>query len=149
MHMTPYLEEAVREWMALRLWDFTDYVATGELDQFGGPEAEMVLRGHGGEPIFPIKDFKRSWTSFRKMAGLERMVFHELRHHYASTLVQNGAALTTVRELMGHKDIRTTNIYLSVRDTIKQEAQEELSRFLQRQSDAALGKAEPARDNTS
>jgi integrase len=67
--------------------------------------------------VFPSEDGQRfnnvnkSWTAVRKAAGLKKLRFHDLRHTFASNLVQKGADLNTVRELMGHSDISTTMIY--------------------------------------
>lgn len=53
-------------------------------------------------------------TSFRnilKAADILGFRFHDLRHHYASTLVQEGVALYTVKELLGHSDFKMTQRY--------------------------------------
>jgi integrase len=46
-----------------------------------------------------------------KKAGLEPFTLHDLRHSFASRLVQKGADLYTVAKLLGHKDVKTTQIY--------------------------------------
>ncbi|MHB2018554.1 MAG: tyrosine-type recombinase/integrase [Candidatus Xenobia bacterium] len=50
-------------------------------------------------------------------AGLERVSCHTLRRTYATHLVQNGADVRHVQELLGHSDVGTTTRYLQIDET--------------------------------
>ena len=54
------------------------------------------------------KQFKQA---VRKSNLNEKIHFHTLRHSFASLLVQRGVSLYVVKELLGHEDIATTQIY--------------------------------------
>ena len=47
----------------------------------------------------------------RDSAGLPHVRFHDLRHTYASWLVQSGIGLTAVRDLLGHANLAVTSRY--------------------------------------
>ena len=55
----------------------------------------------------PYKVFRAG----RKVAGMEWMTFHTLRHMRGTTWMHDGVDIREVKELLGHSDIRTTMRY--------------------------------------
>lgn len=52
-----------------------------------------------------------------RLAGLSKKVsFHTARHTNATLLIYNGVNITTVQKLLGHKSVKTTQIYTNVMD---------------------------------
>jgi integrase len=78
---------------------------------------EWREKSHETVFVFPGKEGARltnvnkSWRGVVKLAGLTNFHFHDLRHTFASRLVQAGIDLNTVRELLGHAEIATTLVY--------------------------------------
>lgn len=83
-----------------------------ELERGGGEG--MVFLSARGRPLTRMA----VWTVVRKArdrAGIERPVSpHTLRHSCATHLLEGGADLAAVQELLGHVDIATTEIYTHV-----------------------------------
>ncbi len=57
------------------------------------------------------KDVKRSFKTAVKRAKIHDFKFHDLRHTFASHLIMAGIDLATIKELLGHKDIKMTLRY--------------------------------------
>lgn len=68
-------------------------------------------------------NFHNSWGRIRKKAKLpDSFRFHDLRHHYASSLVSAGVNLYTVQALLCHKDSKMTQRYAHLSDTALRDA---------------------------
>lgn len=64
-----------------------------------------------GEEGKPITDIKKSFSAILDDAKITNFRFHDFRHHFASRLVMAGQDLNTVRELLGHADLKMTIRY--------------------------------------
>ncbi|HJN39525.1 MAG TPA: site-specific integrase, partial [Chloroflexota bacterium] len=59
----------------------------------------------------PIKSLRTAWEGARDGAGLVNFHFHDLRHTFASRLVERGVPLLHVSKLLGHSTILMTQRY--------------------------------------
>lgn len=83
---------------------------------------EALFVGRGNRPITRIT----VWTMIKhyaRLAGIGKNIFpHTLRHSFATHLLDNGADLRIIQELLGHASIMSTDRYTHVSCTHLQEA---------------------------
>jgi integrase len=75
----------------------------------------------------PFADVKKSFNATCKKAGINQLRFHDLRHTFASRLVENGVDLITVKDLLGHRSVKTTERYTHSYQEQKRRAVESLA----------------------
>jgi integrase len=119
-----------RDALSLR-WDAVDLerkvavladTKTGRSVRRLGAAAVLVLeslpRVKGSPYVFPgtrpgkhLVEINRVWYAVRRAAGLDDVRLHDLRHSFASAVASAGGSLLMIRNLLGHKDTKTTAKY--------------------------------------
>lgn len=64
----------------------------------------------------------RIFEEIKKESNIKEVYPHKMRHTYASRSLELGIPLSVLRDQMGHSSIATTNRYISVRNSFRQEA---------------------------
>ncbi len=86
----------------------------------------IVFLGRRGSKLSRVMIFNIVRDCGRR-AGLEREVHpHTLRHSFATHLVEGGADIRAVQQMLGHSDITTTEIYTHIAMTTLRDAVEQL-----------------------
>lgn len=97
-----------------------NYLKDGRVQLLKGRPSAAVFIGNRGRAISRMALFKIVRRT-AAAAGISRKISpHKLRHAFATHLLQGGADLRVVQEMLGHADISTTEIYTHVeRDELK------------------------------
>ena len=70
--------------------------------------------------FFKLKDnsnVNKDLNALAKLAEIDKRIsFHTARHTNATLLIYSGANITTVQKLLGHKSVKTTQVYANIMD---------------------------------
>lgn len=102
-------------------------------------------KGNDSEYVFPnpktgqpLKHFHNTWDRIRKNAGIPDVRIHDLRHNFASLLINSGRSLYEVQKLLGHSNISTTQRYAHLtQDTLRDATEVAWSSIRKGQSESA------------
>lgn len=91
-------------------------------------ELGFVVRGGNGKSAkVPLVNIKDPWGIIRRVAGLDDVRIHDLRHSYASVAASGGMSLPLIGGLLGHSNTATTARYAHLADDPKQAAAAKIS----------------------
>ena len=105
-----------------RIVPITDFVAK-KLDHYVAEIRPQLLKTEDNDDLFITnrgRGFTRQglWKTIKKyelLSGIRKNITpHTFRHSFATHLIENGADLRAVQEMLGHSDISTTQIYTQI-----------------------------------
>lgn len=90
------------------------YLENSRSEMVADADNDILFVNCSGQPM-SRQGFWKLIKFYAKKAGIAADITpHTLRHSFAAHLVENGADLKSVQEMLGHSDISTTQIYVSL-----------------------------------
>jgi integrase len=80
----------------------------------------VFVNPHTGQPYHSRRCL---WETVRQAAGLPQLRLHDLRHSFASALLEAGAHIVAVKEALGHTQLKTTMKYLHLTDKARKQTE--------------------------
>jgi site-specific recombinase XerD len=100
------------------------YLRSGRPELASAKESALFLNRSGGR--LTARSVQMTVRKYATKAGLPRAVHpHMLRHSFATHLLDGGADLRVVQELLGHESPNTTQVYTHVTEARKRQVMEE------------------------
>lgn len=94
-------------------------------------ETKLLFVGDEGKLIHETT-LQKTFTVASKEAGLPRhATIHTLRHSYATHLIEAGVSLRAVQDILGHTNLKTTEVYMHLTMPGRERVQEVVDQLMQ------------------
>lgn len=91
-----------------------EYIEVVRSNMISSPEERALFVNVNGSRI-SRQGFWKVLKQYQEKAGIEKDITpHTLRHSFAAHLLENGADLKSIQEMMGHADISSTQMYTKI-----------------------------------
>lgn len=104
------LREIFEDYLVVRKDLFGDFGGIGSYAKDG----EYVFLSNTGKNIYPKLVYRIVHKYLAKVTTMKKKSPHVLRHSFATHLLNNGADLVSIKDLMGHADLGATQLYTHV-----------------------------------
>lgn len=101
-----------------RLVPVTDYLASmiksyldKKFTQFGSNACDILIVNNSGRSAYPMMIYRIVHKHLQNYTHADKKSPHVLRHTYATHMLDRGADLTSVKELLGHQSLAATQVY--------------------------------------
>ena len=79
-----------------------------------GSKVETLFVRENGEPLYPMMVYRIVKAALAKVSTLSKLSPHVLRHTFASAMLNSGAEMDSVKELLGHASLTSTQVYTHI-----------------------------------